>query len=94
MQTYDRIPGFRYLYRTSFPDAVVARTPAEGLLGVVGKKSEWVFRRNDPEGNAAQYAQMFGHAPLWVIKRGIIAEIEAELNRWQFPQLRSPEWSA
>ncbi len=87
MRTYGNLPGFKYLYRTDSEDTVVLRLPSEGLLGLVGKKNEWIIRRDDQEGTSRSMGEVAVQTPLWALDKGIIDDIQNEVLRWQSPEL-------
>jgi len=91
VQTYGRIPGFKFLYKTRGENTAVVRLPAEGVSGLFGKKNEWVVRRNDDESVIHCCTEMLGKSPFNLVENGTIAEAEEELRRWQYPELHEAE---
>ena len=87
MQTYGRLPGFQFLYKTSSSNAVIVRVPAEGVLGAFGRKQEFLFKRSDTDDNSEEFVELIGCLPTWAHEKGVLAQVENELNRRQFPQL-------
>ncbi len=77
----EKLPGYSYLYKTSSPDTVAVKLPAEGVLGVLGRKQEFFVTRGP--NYADECARVLVSLPLWAVERGIYGKIENELDRWQ-----------
>lgn len=54
---------------------------------MVGKKNEWKVRRGDHGGFAICCSEMVTQSPLWAVENGVVAEAQAELERWMNPIL-------
>ncbi len=81
------LPGFKYLYQGHPDNVVIVRLPTPGLLGMVGKKNEWKVRRGDHGGFGKCCSEMVTQSPLWAVENGVVAEAQAELERWMNPIL-------
>lgn len=78
MQKGPKLPGFRYLYASDKPQAVVVH-----LRDAVFRAHEWLVTRD----NVAEVCgKILVELPVYLAERGTYAEIEAEILRWRSPE--------
>lgn len=79
---YDLLPGYRYLYRTNKNDLAVVRLAAQGLLGLLERKQQWVISRRHPGAAYRCISNMLLDSAIWLIQNGTVGAAQREAERW------------
>ena len=77
------IPGFRLLFPTSDNDTCLIYVPAEGVMGMFGRKREIRVKRTAAAVSGMERVLML-ETPSWFVQGGIPGQIFSELRRWLF----------